>query len=146
MAAGRGYGLKGSEIPNKDSLIANAALGQGGAWWVKFRDGSVMWDLAGGYVELQLLLKENAAAHNNINYLALSPYSEQHYFLDYEDNKVRYSLPAGYARLIGPEIDEYHASRVTVSGAHLAIGGASERDADSGAQYNEPPPYSAPKT
>ena len=57
----------GSENPNKDSLIANAALGQGGAWWVKFRDGSVMWDLAGGYVELQLLLKENTAVHNNIN-------------------------------------------------------------------------------
>jgi hypothetical protein len=67
MVAGRGYGLKGSENPNKDSVIANAALGQGGAWWVKFRDGSVMWDLAGGYVELQLLLKENAVVHNNIN-------------------------------------------------------------------------------
>jgi hypothetical protein len=81
----------------------------------------------------------------HVQYLALSPFSSQHYFLVYEGNKVRYSLPAAFAQLIGPAIDEYHASLVSVSGAHPATGGLSVSTSRIRIESTElPPPYCTP--
>jgi hypothetical protein len=47
-----------------------------------------------------------------------------------------------FAQLIGPAIDEYHASLVSVSGAHLAIGGVSGSAGSIKAERTDlPPPY-----
>jgi hypothetical protein len=53
----RGYGFEGSEKPKEGSMITDAALGHGGAWWVRFENGTDNWDFDGGYRELEQLLK-----------------------------------------------------------------------------------------
>lgn len=57
----------------------------------------------------------------------------------YEGNKVRYSLPASFATPIARAMDEYHASLVSVSGAHTGIEGSGGSAAN-----EEPPPYDNP--
>jgi len=77
--------------------------------------------------------------------LVLSTENTDHYFLVYDRKKVRYSLPAQYARLVGPALEEYHASQQTVSAVHegtaapsagLRVGATAPRQ-----DGNPPPPY-----
>jgi hypothetical protein len=43
--------------PAQKKVMTDAALGVGGAWWLRFADGSCRWDLAGRYKELEGLLE-----------------------------------------------------------------------------------------
>jgi hypothetical protein len=56
-----------SEKPKNDSKITDAALGKGGAWWLKCSDGSHLWDFAGGYRELERIFRGNEVDHKTIN-------------------------------------------------------------------------------
>jgi hypothetical protein len=102
----RGYGPEGSENLKDASMITEAALGHGGTWWIRFENGLDNWDFAGGYKELEQIFKGGDIDPKTINvclfkrsctgkankltqYLALSPFSNQHYFLVHESIKVR---------------------------------------------------------
>jgi hypothetical protein len=74
-------------------------------------------------------------------YLALSPFNEEHYFLVYEGNKVRYALSAQFAHLVAPAINEYQASTRTVSAVHADVEGATASDPVRHVFGDQPPPY-----
>jgi hypothetical protein len=164
LMTARGYGSDGSGKRTEGARMTDAALGFGGAWWVRFENGRCNWDLAGGYGDLERLLTGGDVDPKTINvsprrieslslgfywtkkhaqYLALSPFSNHHFFLVYEGNKVRYSLPAAFAQQIGPVIDEYHASLVSATGVHIPTGGVRRSASNIKINHNElPPPYS----
>jgi hypothetical protein len=63
----RGYVSEGSGKPKEGSMITEAALGHGGAWWIRFENGTDSWDFAGGYKELEQLLRGGDVDPKTIN-------------------------------------------------------------------------------
>lgn len=77
--------------------------------------------------------------------LVLSTENVDQYFLVYNRNKVRYSLPAQYVQRLAPALEEYYASQKTVSGVFEGAAPPSANRGTSDAKPSEgndqPPPY-----
>ncbi|KAF2997383.1 hypothetical protein E8E13_004722 [Curvularia kusanoi] len=101
------------------------ALGAYNSWFVLWPGGDFSWKFHGHYSALEKILSE--AAPQSVSYVAISPYNEQHYFVAFRDQSVKYNFigaPPEWMTLMTEAFDSMTAARLRMpQQQHLASNG-----------------------
>jgi hypothetical protein len=101
------------------------SLGMHDSWFVSWPGGACSWKFNGCYIPLEKILGE--ATPGSVSYVAISPYSDQHYFVAFRDQSVKYNFtgaPPEWMNLMTEAFDSMTTARLQMSQQqHLSSNG-----------------------
>jgi len=130
FACAPGHGSIWAGIPSEleDKVRKNSSdtpscvgLGKHNAWVVVYPSGHMSWNMQGHYTGLEQILKETTAGA--VEYVAISPYHKEHYFIAFRDKSIKYNFkgaPKEWMELMTEVFNAWAAERIEKQSLQMA--------------------------